>query len=181
MDTTMLDTTMLIKDNVTRPKPPLAATFNSIFLAWNFVQPARPQACDGRSSILIRRAPSTGREQSRRIKGLLKMQNKPNLNIWKFAINDLLKRIYLPPDTWYGGKNEPNSNPIRTQYKANSNPIRTHFERTKPKFGPHKWIQNTNWIAKSCTKAQGTQGSCVPAVTVITCVCLLGYFEKRSV
>ena len=61
-----------------------------------------------------------------------KMQNKPNLNISKNTLSASLEMTYLPLDTWYDGKNKPNSNPIQTHSK----PIQTHFkpifERNKP-------------------------------------------------
>jgi hypothetical protein len=54
------------------------------------------------------------------------MQNKPNLNISIFMLTSFIINGYLPPDTWYGGKNKPNTNPIQTQYKPISKPIQTH-------------------------------------------------------
>ena len=40
-----------------------------------------------------------------------KMQNEPNLNNWKFSLSAPSKMNYPAPDTWYRGKNEPNTNP----------------------------------------------------------------------
>ena len=54
------------------------------------------------------------------------MQNEPNLNNWTFPINPLSKAHYTPLDTWCDEKNEPNTNPKRTQFKPNSNPKTTN-------------------------------------------------------
>ncbi len=56
-------------------------------------------------------------------KSTLFMQNKANLldalmNVTYFITTDYLNKCLRQPP-----KNEPNTNPIRTQYKANTNPI----------------------------------------------------------
>ena len=61
------------------------------------------------------------------------VQNEPNLNISKITISACFEESYPNVDTWYRGKNEPNTNPN----EANSNPTQTHckpiFERNKSK------------------------------------------------
>jgi len=47
------------------------------------------------------------------------MQNKPNFQKVKMNVSDYITREYGKKDTWWSGKNKPNSNPIQTQ----TNPI----------------------------------------------------------
>ncbi len=46
-------------------------------------------------------------------------------------VNKVLTKDYEKIDTWWSGKNKPNTNPIQTQSK----PIQTQFE---PKTNPNK-------------------------------------------
>ena len=68
------------------------------------------------------------------------MQNKPNFQKAKFYINKEMAMDYDKKDTWWSGKNKPNSNPIQTQ----SNPIKAN---KMPKQTQNK--ANTNPISKS--------------------------------
>jgi hypothetical protein len=120
--------TTMISNNHSHTKPsPAAPTKNDFFvnnhsfrsfLAGNFPLSARPQACDEHSSIKIRRASSTGREQSRRVKEPIKMQNKPNLNNSIFNLTYFITKTYAPMGTSCDAKNKPNF----SQNKPNSNP-----------------------------------------------------------
>ena len=47
------------------------------------------------------------------------MQNKPNLLNAEMNVNKVLTKDYDKMDTWWSGKNKPNSNPIQTQNKPN--------------------------------------------------------------
>jgi endoglucanase len=78
------------------------------------------------------------------------VQNEPNLNNSESALTSFMTERYFPLDTWYRGKNEPNTNPIRTQFKAKTNPIQAHFERLKPKNKTHLYIPNRAGNDKSC-------------------------------
>ena len=53
-----------------------------------------------------------------------KMQNKPNLNISIFMITSSDINGYLPLDTWYDGKNKPNTNPIQTHFQNHMTPAK---------------------------------------------------------
>jgi len=83
------------------------------------------------------------------------MQNKPNFKKVKMNVSDLLTRTYEKKDTWWSGKNKPNSNPIQTQsnpikankmpkqtqYKANTNPIsKVRNVQKNPREIPNKNI-----------------------------------------
>ena len=59
------------------------------------------------------------------------MQNKANFKKVKFYVSREMKKNYEQMDTWSIRKNEPKTNPIRTQtnpIKANLNPKRTQNE-----------------------------------------------------
>jgi len=45
------------------------------------------------------------------------MQNKPNFQKAQMNVSRVSKRDYEKMDTWWSGKNKPNSNPIQTQTK----------------------------------------------------------------
>jgi hypothetical protein len=90
-------------NNNPSPKPPPAALTNHYFPAINLSFPFFQQKA----------ADSFYKN----------MQNKPNLNISIFMLTSFEIGGYLSLDTWYGGKNESNSNPIQTQYK----PIQSQF------------------------------------------------------
>jgi len=61
------------------------------------------------------------------------MQNKANFRKSQINISNVSKMNYDKMDTWSGGKNKANSNPIQTQYKANTNPIQSQYKaNTKP-------------------------------------------------
>ena len=51
------------------------------------------------------------------LSALKKMQNEPNLNNSKFSLSAPSKMSYLPPDTWYRGKNEPKTKPIQSRFQ----------------------------------------------------------------
>jgi len=64
------------------------------------------------------------------------MQNKPNFQKAQMNVSDYITREYEKEDTWWSGKNKPNSNPIQTQsnpIKANKMPKQTQY---KPKTNP---------------------------------------------
>jgi len=48
---------------------------------------------------------------------LLFMQNKPNVKDAQINVNSYLKSKYENLDTWLSGKNKPNSNPIKPNFK----------------------------------------------------------------
>ena len=64
-------------------------------------------------------------------KNKLFLQNEPNFRKSQVNVSDVLTRIYVQMDTWLIRKNEPKTNPIRTQtnpIKAKTKPIRTQNE-----------------------------------------------------
>jgi hypothetical protein len=78
-------------------------------------------------------------------KNKLFMQNEPKFRKVKFNVTDLLKKNYEQLDTWSIRKNEPNTNPIRTQYEPNTNPIRTQYKpNTNPIQTQYKANSNPN-------------------------------------
>jgi len=79
---------------------------------------------------------STTVESSLQIK--LFMQNEPKFRKVKLNVNKVLTRDYEQLDTWSIGKNEPKTNPKRTQtnpiqsqYKPNSNQIKANFSSVR--------------------------------------------------
>jgi len=78
------------------------------------------------------------------------MQNKPNFQKAKFYATYEMTSVYEQKDTWWSGKNKPNSNPIQTQ----SNPIKANKMPKQTQFKP-----NTNQIseAKKCSAEQSQQ------------------------
>jgi len=71
------------------------------------------------------------------------LTNKPNFQKSQMNVTYLLTRDYEKKDTWWSGKNKPNSNPIQTQYKANTKPIQSQY---KPNTNPiqSRYKANTN-------------------------------------
>jgi len=70
------------------------------------------------------------------------MQNKPNFQNAQINVNIVLTKDYAEKDTWWSGKNKPNSNPIQTQsnpIKANKMPKQTQY---KPKTNPISEAKN---------------------------------------
>ena len=47
------------------------------------------------------------------------LQNEPNFRKSQVNVNKVITKDYEKKDTWLSGKNEPNTNPIRTQYEPN--------------------------------------------------------------
>jgi hypothetical protein len=60
------------------------------------------------------------------------MQNKANFRKSQMNVTDLLTRYYIKMDTWWSGKNKPNSNPIQTQ----SNPIKAQKMQKQTQYKP---------------------------------------------
>jgi hypothetical protein len=89
-----------------------------IFLVRAFVRPARPQACEERSSIEIRRASSTGREHRRRTKEQLKVQNKPNLSLRRQGSSGTISPYLARRYKNFTRHNVSEGGPIQTQNKA---------------------------------------------------------------
>ena len=55
-------------------------------------------------------------------------RNEPNFNNQAYTLTHEITRVYNRSHRNHHPKNEPNTNPIRTQYEPNSNPIRTQYE-----------------------------------------------------
>jgi len=69
------------------------------------------------------------------------MQNKPNFQKSQMNVNMVLTVDYERKDTWWSGKNKPNSNPIQTQsnpIKANKMPKQTQFKPKQTQFQRQK-------------------------------------------
>ncbi len=81
------------------------------------------------------REDSTTIESSLQIK--LFMQNKANFRKSQMNVNNVLTRDYEKKDTWWSGKNKPNSNPIQTQFKANTNPIKANTNPKQTQSNPN--------------------------------------------
>jgi len=59
------------------------------------------------------------------------MQNKPNFQNAQMNVSQVSTKDYAKKDTWWSGKNKPNSNPIQTQsnpIKANKMPKQTQYK-----------------------------------------------------
>jgi hypothetical protein len=94
--------------------------------------------------LYISRDSSTDVERSLQISPFL--TNKANFQKSQMNVIDLLTRDYGKIDTWSGGKNKANSNPIQTQFKANTNPIQSQF---KPNLLPSVvFSQRLNLVAR---------------------------------
>jgi hypothetical protein len=110
------------------------------------------------SSVLCRLISTT---VERALQIHLFLTNKANFKKSQVNLSDLLIREYEQMDTWSGGKNKANSNPIQTQFKAKTNPIRT---QNKPNSKPIY-----------CGVASGEAGSnpiyrCIASMNRICCV-----------
>ncbi|MGB2809358.1 MAG: hypothetical protein WBC22_16570 [Sedimentisphaerales bacterium] len=66
------------------------------------------------------------------------MQNKANFRKVKLNVNKVLTKDYEKMDTWWSGKNKPNSNPIQTQYKPNQTQLKPIKCQNKPNSNPNK-------------------------------------------
>ena len=66
-------------------------------------------------------------------KNKLFLQNKAKFRKVKLNVNKVITMAYDQLDTWSIGKNEPKTNPKRTQNEPKTNPIRTQF---KPNTNP---------------------------------------------
>ncbi len=55
-------------------------------------------------------------------------RNEPNFKSKTYTLTHEITMIYSRIHRNHHPKNEPNTNPIRTQYEPNTNPIRTQFE-----------------------------------------------------
>ena len=62
------------------------------------------------------------------------LQNKPNFRKSQMNINKVLTRVYEKKTLGQHGKNEPNSNPIQTQFKANQTQYKANTNPNKPNF-----------------------------------------------
>jgi hypothetical protein len=62
------------------------------------------------------------------------MQNKPNFRKSQMNVSSLLTKDYDKKDTWWSGKNKPNSNPIQSQFKANTKPIKANSNPIQTQF-----------------------------------------------
>jgi hypothetical protein len=65
--------------------------------------------------------------------------NKPNFRKSQMSISDYITKEYETMDTWWSGKNKPNTNPIQTQsnpIKANKMPKQTQFKPKQTQFTP---------------------------------------------
>jgi len=69
------------------------------------------------------------------------LQNEPNFRKSQMNVSKVLTRNYDKMDTWSIRKNEPktnpnepNSNPIQTQFKPNTNPIQTQYKPNQSQF-----------------------------------------------
>jgi len=68
------------------------------------------------------------------------MQNKPNFQKDQMNVNMVSTGDYERKDTWWSGKNKPNSNPIQTQsnpIKANKMPKQTQYKPKQTQFKPN--------------------------------------------
>ena len=61
------------------------------------------------------------------------MQNEPNLQKARTNVNAVLTNDYDNLDTWSTWKNEPKTNPKRTQYKPKMNPNEPKMNPNEPK------------------------------------------------
>jgi len=71
------------------------------------------------------------------------MQNKPNFQKAQMNVSDYITREYGKKDTWWSGKNKPNSNPIQTQsnpIKANKMPKQTQYKPKQTQFQRKKML-----------------------------------------
>ena len=62
------------------------------------------------------------------------LTNKANFQKSQMNLTNLLTKDYGKIDTWSIRKNEPKTNPKRTQFKANSNPKQTQYEAEQSQF-----------------------------------------------
>jgi hypothetical protein len=67
-------------------------------------------------------------------KNKLFLQNEPKFQKVKFNVTEVLTKDYVQMDTWSIGKNEPKTNPKRTQNEPNTNPKRTQYEPKQSQF-----------------------------------------------
>ncbi len=58
--------------------------------------------------------------------------NKPNFRKSQMNLTNVLTKDYENKDTWWSGKNKPNSNPIQSQ----SNPIKANLKQKQTQFKP---------------------------------------------
>jgi len=69
------------------------------------------------------------------------MQNKPNFQKAQMNVSRVSTVDYERKDTWWSGKNKPNSNPIQTQsnpIKANKMPKQTQYKPKQTQFQRQK-------------------------------------------
>ncbi len=65
-------------------------------------------------------------------------RNEPNFSNQASTLTYEITRNYNRSHRNHHPKNEPNTNPIRTQYEPNSNPIRTQSKPNQSQFHPTK-------------------------------------------
>ena len=76
------------------------------------------------------------------------MQNKPNFRKSQMNVSDYMTREYENMDTWWSGKNKPNSNPIQSQFKPNQSQNKPNTKPNKPNLKAEygKFIDECSFI-----------------------------------
>jgi hypothetical protein len=110
-------------------------------------------------SSLLTNLPSTTVEDSLQIK--LFMQNEPNFRKSQMNVTDLLTRVYEKMDTWWSGKNEPKTNPIKANFTSPKSSRKAELFNGvyKPGNDPREAVicqfaQNTHSISPSIQEAK---------------------------
>ncbi len=86
------------------------------------------------------------------------MQNKPNFRKSQMNVTSLITADYEKKDTWWSGKNKPNSNPIQTQFKPNLS-RRSLWRRRKRTQFPINELLLTYTVYGSEREAAGMGGN----------------------
>jgi hypothetical protein len=60
------------------------------------------------------------------------MQNKANFRKVKLNVTEVITKDYEKKNTWWSGKNKPNSNPKQTQFKPNQSQNKPNTKSNKP-------------------------------------------------
>ena len=81
-------------------------------------------------------------------KNNLFMENKANFQKVKLNVNEVLTKDYVQMDTWWSGKNKPNSNPIQSQFKPNQSQNKPNTNPNKPNLKAEycKFIDDYSFI-----------------------------------
>jgi hypothetical protein len=64
------------------------------------------------------------------------MQNEPKSQKVKLDVNKVLTMDYVQMDTWSIRKNKAKTNPKQSQFEPNTKPIRTQFKAKQTQFNP---------------------------------------------